>query len=176
MLRALPATVDSLGIRDARFPPEDGERHIELDLTDAGQPERWPQLDAYDVVVCAEVIEHLAISPAHVLRLLGGALREGGWLIVQTPNAARLSNRARLIAGRNPFELLRDDQLNPGHIREYTVAELLDLAREAGLEPGGWLTANYFVTGSRSNRILRHLSPLVPPTLRAGITAWFRLP
>lgn len=175
MLRALPAVVDSLGIPDVRFPPQEGERHIDLDLTDASQPERWPQLDGYDVVVCAEVIEHLAISPAHVLRLLAGALREDGWLIVQTPNAARFSNRARLLLGRNPFELLRDDRSNPGHIREYTVKELLGLARAAGLEPGGWLTADYFVTGSRSNQVLRRVSPAVPRSLRAGITAWFRL-
>jgi SAM-dependent methyltransferase len=174
MLRALPATVDSLGLPDARFPPQSGERHVESDLNEATQPERWPQLDRYDIVVCAEVIEHLAISPTHVFRLLAGALREGGWLIVQTPNAARIGNRARLLLGRNPFDLPSDDRSNPDHVREYTVPELLGMARDAGLQPGGWLTANYFVTGSRANDALRRLSPVVPRSLRAGITAWFR--
>ena len=44
------------------------------------------------------------------------------------------------------------------------------------LEVGGWLTANYFVTGSPGNSVVRRLGPLVPPRLRAGITAWLRKP
>jgi hypothetical protein len=176
MLGQLPAVVDRLGLRDPRFLPAEGEQHVEFDLMNAERPELWPALDAYDVVVCAEVVEHLPISPVHVLRLLSTAIRSGGWLVIQTPNAARISNRLRMLAGRNPFEMLRLGSSNPGHFREYTVRELLGMAREAGLEPGGWLTADYFVTGSRSNHVVRRLSPVVPPSLRAGITAWFRLP
>jgi len=175
-LRSLPATVDSLGFRDERFLPGEGEQHVQFDLRDAERTELWPQLADYDLVVCAEVIEHLPISPVHVLRLLGTALRPRGWLVLQTPNAARLSNRLRLLAGRNPFEPLREDSVNPGHVREYTVSELLEMARKADLEVGGWLTADYFATGSRANSVVRGLGPLVPRFLRAGITAWFRKP
>jgi len=155
-LRSLPATVDSLGFRDERFLPGEGEQHVQFDLRDAERTELWPQLADYDLVVCAEVIEHLPISPVHVLRLLGTALRPRGWLVLQTPNAARLSNRLRLLAGRNPFEPLREDSVNPGHVREYTVSELLEMARKADLEVGGWLTADYFATGSRA---IHSLSP-----------------
>ena len=111
-----------------------------------------------------------------MLRLLEAALRPGGWLVLQTPNAARIGNRVRLLTGRNPFEPLREDSVSPGHFREYTVAELLGMVRKAGFEVGGWLTADYFVTGSRSNSVLRSLGPLVPRSLRAGITAWLRRP
>ena len=173
-LRRLPAVVDSLGFGDQRFPPADGERHVEFDLRNAERRELWPELGEYDLVVCAEVIEHLPISPVHVLRLLAAALRPDGWLVLQTPNAVRLANRVRLLLGRNPFELLREDSANPGHVREYTLEELLALAREAGLEPEGWLTADYFVTGSRANAVASHLGPLVPRSMRQGITAWFR--
>ena len=175
-LRRLPAAVDSLGFGDPRFAPPEGGRHIEFDLRNAEARELWPELRDYDVVVCAEVIEHLPISAVHPLRLLATALRPGGWLVLQTPNAARLTNRLRLLVGRNPFEPLRGDLVSPGHIREYTVAEVFELGRAAGLEPGGWLTADYFETGSLPNALLRRLGPLVPRRMRAGITAWFRRP
>jgi SAM-dependent methyltransferase len=176
-LRSLPgAVVDTLGFGDERFLPREGERHVPFDLKGAEQQELWPDLGDYDVVVCAEVIEHLPVSPLHVLRLLGTALRTGGWLVLQTPNAARIGNRLRLLAGRNPFEPIREDSVSPGHFREYTVGELLALGSAAGLETGGWLTANYFETGSLPNSVLRRLEPVVPSRLRAGITAWLRKP
>jgi hypothetical protein len=53
---------------------------------------------------------------------------------------------------------------------------VLALGREAGLEPRGWLTADYFDTGSAQNAALRRLGPLVPQRLRAGITAWLQRP
>jgi SAM-dependent methyltransferase len=169
-LRKLPAVVDTLGLRYERFLPADGERHVEFDLEDAARQELWPDFQSYDVVVCAEVIEHLRTSPVDVLRLLGTALRPGGWLVIQTPNAARIRNRVQLLLGRNPFDLLSEG----GHVREYTLHELLSMAGEAGLEAGGSLTADYFVTGSRANAAARRVSPLLPRSLRAGITAWFR--
>lgn len=176
-LRALPgAVVDTLGFGDDRFPPREGERHVPFDLNSTETRDLWPEMADYDVVVCAEVIEHLRISPLHALRFLGSALRPGGWLVLQTPNAARIGNRMRLLAGRNPFEQLREDSLHPGHFREYTVDELLALGTEAGLEVGGWLTANYFDTGSQPNRVLRTAEPLVPRRLRGGITVWLRKP
>jgi SAM-dependent methyltransferase len=180
-LRELPgAVVDTLGFGDERFPPHEGERHIPFDLKAAQgtwpEWETWPHFEGYDVVVCAEVIEHLPVSPAPALRFVGSALRPGGWLVLQTPNAASIGNRLRLLAGRNPFEELRNDLVSPGHIREYTVDEVLELGRAAGLEPGGWLTANYFETGSRANVAFRRLEPLVPRRLRAGVTAWLQRP
>jgi len=176
-LRSLPgAIVDTLGFGDERFPPRDGERHIPFDLKAAAAQDVWPEGDRYDLVVCAEVIEHLPISPVNALRFLGSALHPGGWLVLQTPNAARIGNRVRLLSGRNPFEELRDDLVSPGHIREYTIDEVLELGRAAGLEPGGWLTANYFDTGTRRNATVRGLGSLVPRRLRAGITAWLERP
>jgi SAM-dependent methyltransferase len=132
LLRRLSgATVDTLGFDDERFPPGPGERHVRFDLKEAERRDAWPELEPYDLVVCAEVIEHLPVAPQHVVAFLASALRPGGWLVLQTPNAARLANRVRLLAGKNPFEPLRPDSTSPGHFREYTVDELLDLARAA---------------------------------------------
>ena len=85
----------------------------------------------YDLVVFAEVIEHLHTSPVHTLGFVRGLLADAGVLILQTPNAASLPKRLKLLAGRNPYELIRPDGGNPGHFREYTLAELEAYARQA---------------------------------------------
>ncbi|MEZ5102778.1 MAG: methyltransferase domain-containing protein [Thermoleophilia bacterium] len=135
--------VDSLGFDDARFSPRRGETHVLFDLNraDAGEP---PGLGTYDVVVLAEVLEHLHVAPELVLGLLGRSLRPGGTLVVQTPNACSLTSRIRMLLGRNPLEPIRASRHNPGHFHEYTVRELLGIGRVAGLEVAGWRAASYF--------------------------------
>lgn len=167
------AVIDTLGFGHPLFPPRAGERHIELDLnaTDAsGAPQGGHE---YDVVLVAEVIEHLHTAPSVVLGHLAGWLREDGVLILQTPNAVALHKRLRMLAGRNPYEPIRPSTTNPGHFHEYTVAELVDAARAAGLAPEAWTTANYFGTG-RASRLYAALGPALPANLRHGITIWLR--
>ena len=159
-------TVDTLGWFDHRFPLRDGETHVELDLND---PER-PPLEPHDLVICSEVIEHLQVAPDPVLRYLAEALNERGRLILQTPNAAALPNRLRLLVGQNPYEPIRDDPRNPGHFHEFTVRELRNTVTAAGLEVERVVTANYFDHGSRKNRLYRSVGRALPPTLREGIT------
>jgi SAM-dependent methyltransferase len=167
--------VDSLGFADARFPPpRDGERHIDFDLNRSDDPAEWPVVQPYDVVVCAEVIEHLHTSPAHVFRLFASLLRTHGALVLQTPNAAALSRRFWLLAGRNPYEPIRENRNQAGHFREYTAAELRSLLNAGGFDACDVRLANYFLTGSRKNRLLVRHGDLLPATLRQGITVLAR--
>ena len=160
------ATVNTLGWLDHRFPLREGEQHWEVDLNDPGDP----AVDEHDVVVCGEVVEHLHVALVPVLRFLASALRPGGHLILQTPNATALPKRLRMLLGRNPYEPIRDEPGNPGHFHEYTLRELLEAMDAAGLEVSRSLTANYFDHGSRKNRVYRTVGPLLPGTLREGIT------
>jgi Methyltransferase domain len=160
------ATVNTLGWQDHRFPLREGEQHVELDLNAGDRP----PLEPHDVVVCCEVIEHLHVPAAGVLRYLASGLVTDGRLIVQTPNATALPKRMRMLLGRNPYEPIRDEPANPGHFHEYTVPELRVAVEEAGLEVTQLLTANYFDHGSRKNRAYRRVGRLLPPTLREGIT------
>ncbi len=164
-------TVDTLGWHDDRFPLREGERHTELDLNDGG----YPELERHDIVVCAEVIEHLHVAPVPVLRFLATGLEADGHLILQTPNATALPKRIRMMLGQNPYDPIRETAGNPGHFHEYTVGELLDAVEAAGLEVTRWLTANYFDHGSRKNRAYRALDRVLPRTLREGITVVARL-
>src|ERR1700722_7521536 len=83
--------VDSLGL-ESRSALQDGT-HFQVDLNQLGdrafQP---PRLGPYDLIVFAEVLEHLWTSPLPVLRFLHDALAQEGLLIMQTPNAASLFN------------------------------------------------------------------------------------
>lgn len=172
MRRRLPgATVDSLGWLDWRYPPREHEQHVELDLNEAQSPERLPELPRYDVVVAAEVLEHLYTAPALVLRYLATALEPDGALIVQTPNAVALKKRLQMLRGRNPAEPIREERMYAGHFHEYTPAELAEAAVAAGLQVESCVTANYFRTGSRKNAVYARAERWLPAGLRDGITA-----
>ncbi|MDQ8183353.1 methyltransferase domain-containing protein [Pelagicoccus sp. SDUM812005] len=169
--------VDTLGFYDHRFSAGEGSRHIEMDLNDAYYPEKWPspEGDGYDLIVFAEVIEHLYTSPEQVLNCLKQLLRPGGRILVQTPNAAALKKRLRLLSGRNPYELIRLDRGNPGHFRELTVADLKRYALGCGLQVEGlWLDSN-LVDGKRFDRVCDRISRWLPGRWRGGISMSLQL-
>jgi SAM-dependent methyltransferase len=159
-------TVNTLGWHDHRFPLREGERHTQVDLNSDDRPE----LEPHDVVVCGEVIEHLHVAPVPVLSFLASGLRPGGHLVLQTPNATALPKRLRMLFGRNPYDAIRENPLNPGHFHEYTAEELRAAVAAAGFDVVRVVTANYFDHGSRKNRAYRAVDRVLPSSLREGIT------
>ncbi len=169
LLRAyLPdAKIDTLGFEHVLFPPREGERHVEFNLNDVDDP---PDAGEHDVALMCEVIEHLYVPPERVLACVGAAVRPGGALVLQTVNAVALHKRLRMLAGRNPFEPIRDSVANPGHFHEYAVPELVAAARSAGWEPLEVDTRNYFRRTGVSGRLYGAVGRILPPGLRHGIT------
>ena len=175
LLRRLPGVrVSTLGFADPHFPPRDGETHTAFDLNDAQDPGRWLAPADYDGLVLAEVIEHLYTAPTLVLAMLARLVRPGGWLLIQTPNAVALSKRVKMLTGRQPFEAIRREATNPGHFREYTLAELKALGPEAGLRVQEWSAAEYFAPPGRARAAYRSVVSILPPTVRAGFTVVYR--
>lgn len=173
------ARVDTVGLADRRFPGRPGEQHHELDLNSVSDPASRPEIEPHDVVVLAEVLEHLHTAPALVLRWLAGCLNPGGHLIVQTPNACAIQKRAAMLFGRNPFQMIETEDagaLDLGHIREFTVDELLELGRGTGLELRAWRTANYFDGGNAAHSLFIRAQRLLPPRFRDGISVVFARP
>jgi hypothetical protein len=169
------AVVNTLGYLDGRFPLRPGEQHFPLDLNETQFPERCPAPPLqHDIMVMAEVIEHLYTAPHLVLRYLARWLTPRGVLILQTPNAVALSRRIALLQGRNPYEMIRDQRENPGHFREYTVSELREVGSQAGLRMERFECRCYFGRPSLKGRIYETLCALGPGRLKDGITAWFR--
>jgi SAM-dependent methyltransferase len=90
----------------------------------------------YDLVVMAEVIEHVPTPPHIVFSNLLLALKPGGHLLVTTPNLYRLRNLGRMATGRHLFDNFfvpgADDPL--GHFLEYGRAQMEWQVHKAGLE------------------------------------------
>src|SRR6185295_16690827 len=137
------ARVDTLG-----FGPDGaGARgnHFGFDLNSAQNRTAWrTDLSTYDVAIMAEVLEHLYVAPKLTLGFVKTLVAPGGRLVLQTPNAASFTKRLKLLLGRNPYEMIREDPQNPGHFREYTVSELRGLAVELGFLIEKCETAFYF--------------------------------
>lgn len=109
------------------------EKHVTFDLNDTPR-EEIPTEQRFDLICFNEVVEHLHTAPETVVAALGKLLRPGGHMILQTPNGAALNKRLLLLIGRNPFERIRVDWTNPGHLRELTKAELAGVMTACGFE------------------------------------------
>jgi len=177
----VPAEVDTLGFQPDSDTPQD--RNFHFDLNDAQHEEKWrDDLGPYDAVVMAEVIEHLYTSPSLVLGFVNSLLRPGGLLFLQTPNAAALNHRFKLLLGRNPYHLISENNTNPMHFREYTVKELTRYGRGAGFEVVECALESYFerpfslrTTGDVAKSHWYAIGyRYLPPPLRTGITMVLR--
>jgi SAM-dependent methyltransferase len=151
-----------------------GLPHIPFDLAWAADGRPIETDVRFDLVVFAEVLEHLTVPPEAVLPALAAVMRPGAALLLQTPNAASLFKRLELLFGRNPYEPLRLSRDNPGHFREYTGAELAAALRASGFEPVAHAFENYFprppTRGLRPGRRLLEALERAVPTLREGQT------
>lgn len=163
---------DSEESRGGHFPVStnyDRNSFFNFDLNEAQYPDKWIKIPACDLAVMAEVIEHLYTAPTLVLNFINSFLNPGGYLIIQTPNAASLSKRIELLMGTNPYELIRETRDNPGHFREYTKNELVAIARKSGFKPYHCEYKNYFVFDS-FNRIYSFVQAFLPSSMKDGIT------
>lgn len=122
---------------------------IELDSADAAQARErgldpvlegdldhfdWEKLggDRFDVIVFADVLEHLR-APQAVLEACAGLLQAGGRVAISVPNVAHMSVRVELMEGAFVYE--RVGILDDTHTRYFTKATLLAMVRAAGLHP-----------------------------------------
>src|SRR5262249_12855475 len=95
----------------------------------------------FDLVIAAEIIEHLTYDPMHMLFEARRVLADDGYLLVTTPNVGSITSVAKTLDGHdNPqiFFLYKRPRPNEepeiGHVREYTVYELGEAVKAAGFE------------------------------------------
>ncbi len=89
-------------------------------------------LGTFDVIVCADVLEHLK-NPLTVLRGLTPHLSPSGFVLVSVPNIAFVKTRFDLVLGRfdyNPQRGIMDET----HLRFFTMKTLREFLQKTDLE------------------------------------------
>jgi glycosyltransferase involved in cell wall biosynthesis/SAM-dependent methyltransferase len=118
-----------------------GERFdCDIDLFDA-ERDRFPYADeAFDTVVCGELIEHLPSDPMHLMCEVNRILKPGGHLLLTTPNIASIHGIAAILNREHPgffvayVKPTEDGSVDARHSREYTPSEIYRLMLDAGFE------------------------------------------
>lgn len=162
----LPVTSDVVGVDQASGiararAQHPGVRFLTGELTD---PALWSELGGLrpGLVLCADVIEHVADPSALVGHLADLVATGPGRLLLSTPDRTRLE-RAPLLG----------PPTNPLHVREWAPGELRRLLEAAGLTVIGQrhlLPRRYFLTTAEVMRFQRRLRQRRPvPDARSGM-------
>jgi SAM-dependent methyltransferase len=113
-------------------------------LDDLGLRER------FDVILFAEVIEHLLADPVRVLRFFLRHLTPNGRLVVTTPNFFSRDNLNKMRARINPQPVFKPEYTRETasihHVREYAMSELLEMGEAAGACPVGFFYSDCWDT------------------------------
>jgi 2-polyprenyl-3-methyl-5-hydroxy-6-metoxy-1,4-benzoquinol methylase len=118
---------------------EAAKKGIETIAFDIASGGRAPLPDgSADVIVCADVIEHV-IDPRLLMNEARRLLRPGGALLVSTPNMGYWLSRVRLVMGRAPMctngvapGFRSDHWVDPSHIHMCLLSEWLAFFRDCG--------------------------------------------
>jgi SAM-dependent methyltransferase len=96
---------------------------------DQGLPDEVAARGPYDVVLCADILEHVR-QPEQLLETVRDLLTPGGVLIVSVPNFGHWYARVRTALGL--FDYDQRGVLDNGHVRFFTRRGLLRRLRNAG--------------------------------------------
>jgi 2-polyprenyl-3-methyl-5-hydroxy-6-metoxy-1,4-benzoquinol methylase len=121
----------------------------------------------FDVVMCADVLEHLR-DPRPLLTLLPQFLNDTGCVLMSLPNATHLSVVASLMAGRFPYQ--SKGLLDNTHLRFFGRDDIDALLRECGLVWQRWETVLVEPAQAELSHYWRQLDAADQEFLRAKCT------
>jgi 2-polyprenyl-3-methyl-5-hydroxy-6-metoxy-1,4-benzoquinol methylase len=120
--------------------------------------------EKFDVVMCADVLEHLR-DPRPLLSLLPKFLNDTGCVLMSLPNATHLSVVASLMAGRFPYQ--SKGLLDNTHLRFFGRDDIDALLRECGLVWQRWETVQLDPSEAELKHFWNKLEPFDQEFLRA---------
>jgi 2-polyprenyl-3-methyl-5-hydroxy-6-metoxy-1,4-benzoquinol methylase len=127
--------------------------------------------ERYDVVIAAEIVEHL-LDVDHFLTECWRVISKGGFLLVTTPNLVSLYNRLRVLLGKMPFNAPSvswkhcGTETDPAHVKIANASEWTLAFRGHGFQ----------VTDFRGVSSYRLLNPIdsLRPTLSGTLVFTLR--
>lgn len=117
---------------DAAAVAEAKTRYVDAVVADLDELESIPWSETFDVVVLADILEHL-LRPERLLRqLLDDERTQDARFVISLPNIANWSVRLHLLSGR--FDYQDAGILDRTHLRFYTFRTAADLLQSVGLD------------------------------------------
>ena len=110
------------------------------------EPFPFPE-QSFDLVLCAEVLEHLGRDPFAMLAEVNRVLRTGGHLVLTTPNIASTHGIAKQLLGGNPYLYPHFNLGTDRHNREYSLDEVRAMMGMAGFAAEHARTADVYDRG-----------------------------
>ncbi len=162
--------VDIAPSRYARSIQELGVKVISCDIEKEALPISDEQ---YDAVIFFEIFEHLRINPIFTMREIWRVLKPNGILFLSTPNLKSIyglknfifKDRAYSCCGDIYSEFMKLETLgHMGHVREYTVTEVIDFLKKIGFE------IDKIIYRGRINGIISKFIIRIFPALRPFVT------
>jgi 2-polyprenyl-3-methyl-5-hydroxy-6-metoxy-1,4-benzoquinol methylase len=135
---------------------------LQLDLNEPGWVDAVKSRGPFEVVVAADVLEHLA-DPWWVLSQLKGFLAPGGYVVVSLPHAGHNAVIASLLDG--DLEYGRTGLLDKTHVRFFGLKNVQALFEEAGFT----ITEASFVARHATETELAHHWAALPSATRRAL-------
>jgi 2-polyprenyl-3-methyl-5-hydroxy-6-metoxy-1,4-benzoquinol methylase len=107
------------------------ERVFQADLNNPAWSDLVNQTDRFDVVVAADVLEHV-YEPLAVLKAMKGFLNESGYIVISLPHVGHCALHACLL--EEDFEYRDWGLLDRTHIRFFGIKNIQKLFEDAGLK------------------------------------------
>lgn len=91
--------------------------------------------NSVDLIIAGEIIEHI-YNPIKFIRECNRVLREGGHLVLSTPNICSLKNRFKVLLGQLPESCAvpSEDESFERHIIDFNLGRLTEILGDAGFD------------------------------------------
>ncbi|MHB0876662.1 MAG: methyltransferase domain-containing protein [Anaerolineae bacterium] len=133
------------------------------------EKETFPFPDAsFDLVLCAEVLEHLGLDPMFMLAEINRVLRPDGRLLLSTPNVISARNLTKMYLGYSPCLYASFTLTSDRHNREYAPGEVAAMLRCAGFEVDSLHTCDVYTLPPLASFRSRLAQLMVNALLRLG--------
>lgn len=126
---SIPPVGESFTIFDQRIVDGNNVEEIKFSATAFDiEAERFPyDNEEFDGVIMCDVLQRLTRDPVAVLAEVHRLLKDGGWLLITTPNASYYGNLLKVWMARNIYSAYSNRSSIDRDNRQYTIPEFRDL-------------------------------------------------